>query len=488
MLLCVGLTLLRSWFFILYEESYFDSDQAIVGLMAKHLAEGRTVPLFFYGQEYMLAVEAWVAAPFIALFGTSVAALRSALVFLNVATGLLLWRLLVRDAGLGAWSAAAASSLFWIAPLATGSELVDAQGGNIEPFLWVLLFWLLRRQPLALGVAIALAFLNREFSIYAVPMLGVLDLYERWPQVRAVVLDGLVAAVGFLVVFTAVQLLKPHADLLGPDSAGVPLETRGQGTVELLLQRVHWNPAEIGTRLGVLVGDYLPTILGFKSFKPSIVAIGTDLQVGEHLIVAPLIALVTAAVVLLLAIDARSPAWRDHRWLFPVYLLGIGVIAAVAYAITRTPSVYTLRYGLLAVYAPVGLAALALHPARPRSLRTAASAAVVLFAVCSAVDYARVLARAPSHPPPAPLRAIERRLHERGVEVAFADYWRAYSVTFLSGERIKVDALDFRRILEYQEFAGRRVDGKGRHGVIIQREPCPEGGEKVGGQYLCDWK
>ena len=75
--LCVALLGLRSWFFLAWEESYFDSDQAIVGLMAKHLAEGRAKPLFFYGQEYMLAVEAWVSAPFIALFGTSVAALRA---------------------------------------------------------------------------------------------------------------------------------------------------------------------------------------------------------------------------------------------------------------------------------------------------------------------------------------------------------------------------------------------------------------------------
>ncbi len=485
--LCVCLVLLRSWFFVVWEESYFDSDQAIVGLMAKHLVEGRALPLFFYGQEYMLAVEAWVAAPFIGLFGTSVASLRIALVAMNIAAGLLLWRLLVRDAGLSVWAAAAAASLFWIAPLATGSELVDALGGNIEPFLWVLIFWLLRRRPLALGACMALAFLNREFSIYAVPMLGLLDLYERRDQPRALVLDWLITVVGFLVVFTAIQLLKPHADLLGPASAGVPVETRGQGTLELLLQRVHWNPADIGRRFQVLFTDYLPTMLGFKEFNPSIVAIGTDLHVGEHLLT-PFVALLAAAALLLLALDARSIARTDRCWFFPAYLIGIGLIAGAGYAITRPLSVYTIRYGMLTLYAPVGLAALALHPARRRLLRTTSLAVVALYAACSIVDYVRVLARAPAHPPAAPLRAIERRLAARGIEVALADYWRAYSVTFLSGERIKVDAVDFRRILEYWTLAGRRVEGKSREGVIIQREPCPTGGEKVGGQYLCDRK
>src|SRR5262245_23477487 len=62
---CVTLLLLRSWFFLAWEESYFHSDQAVIGLMAKHLAEGRSFPLFFYGQEYMLGVESWWAAPFI---------------------------------------------------------------------------------------------------------------------------------------------------------------------------------------------------------------------------------------------------------------------------------------------------------------------------------------------------------------------------------------------------------------------------------------
>src|SRR6186713_2434483 len=53
-LLIVAAVVFRSVFFLEFDESYFDSDQAIVGLMAKHLAEGRARPLFFYGQEYML--------------------------------------------------------------------------------------------------------------------------------------------------------------------------------------------------------------------------------------------------------------------------------------------------------------------------------------------------------------------------------------------------------------------------------------------------
>src|SRR5580765_3196574 len=63
---------LRALPYLLYEQLAFDSDQAIVGLMAKHLVEGRAFPLFFYGQTYMLAVESWAAAPFFLIAGPTV--------------------------------------------------------------------------------------------------------------------------------------------------------------------------------------------------------------------------------------------------------------------------------------------------------------------------------------------------------------------------------------------------------------------------------
>ena len=60
--LAIVLIVFRSAIFVFWPQSYFDSDQAIFGLMAKHIAEGRAFPLFMYGQTYMLAAEAWLAA------------------------------------------------------------------------------------------------------------------------------------------------------------------------------------------------------------------------------------------------------------------------------------------------------------------------------------------------------------------------------------------------------------------------------------------
>jgi hypothetical protein len=60
----------------LVHERFFDSDQAVIGLMAKHLSEFRAFPLFFYGQHYMLGVQAWTAVPFFWLGGPTMTMLR----------------------------------------------------------------------------------------------------------------------------------------------------------------------------------------------------------------------------------------------------------------------------------------------------------------------------------------------------------------------------------------------------------------------------
>jgi hypothetical protein len=487
--ICIAMLLLRSWFFIAWEESFFDSDQAIVGLMAKHVADGRARPLFFYGQEYMLAVESWVAAPFIALFGASVATLRIALVTLNLATGLLLLRLLVTDAGLGVWSAVVASSLFWIAPMAVASDLVEAQGGNIEPFLWVLVAWVLRRRPLALGACLAIALLNREFSAFAIPMLLLADLIERHTRLREMALDWVQSLAAFLIVYTAVQLLKPYADLFGPGTAGQPVGTGGQNTAALALARVRWNSNELVTRFYELATDYLPTIFGVKSFNPGYVGVATDLSVGQF-VLAPIVGVLTVAAVVLLLAEGRRILPLDRRWLFPLYLMGVGVIAAVIYPLTRPLIIHTVRYGLLSLYAPIGVAALMLQPTRRVALRWTATAALGLLAVASAIDHVRVLAHARHAPPPTPMRDILSRMEARRVTVAFADYWLAYHMTFLSGEKVKIVANDFERITEYKAIAGRPVDTISPGGVLmIQKKPCGTGdGERVAGYYLCDWR
>ena len=53
-----------------------NSDEAIMGLMALHINNRGELPIFFYGQAYMGATEAYLAAGLFRLFGSSVILLR----------------------------------------------------------------------------------------------------------------------------------------------------------------------------------------------------------------------------------------------------------------------------------------------------------------------------------------------------------------------------------------------------------------------------
>jgi hypothetical protein len=65
-----AIVLFRSAMFVFEKWLDVDSDQ-------KHLSEGRAFPLLMYGQNYVLAVEAWLAAPLFVIFGASVPARRA---------------------------------------------------------------------------------------------------------------------------------------------------------------------------------------------------------------------------------------------------------------------------------------------------------------------------------------------------------------------------------------------------------------------------
>lgn len=65
---------LRIWYLLLGGVAV-DADEAIVGLMGRHILDGQQV-IFFYGQEYMGSLEAYVAALFFFLFGSSSWALK----------------------------------------------------------------------------------------------------------------------------------------------------------------------------------------------------------------------------------------------------------------------------------------------------------------------------------------------------------------------------------------------------------------------------
>jgi hypothetical protein len=108
-----------------------DGDEAVMGLMARHIAEGRHFPAYFYGDDYMGSLEAYLAAPFVGLFGPSVLALRlPALLICYAVFGWSMYRLTARL--YTRWFAVAVVGLLALGSDHTISMQLRASGGYPE--------------------------------------------------------------------------------------------------------------------------------------------------------------------------------------------------------------------------------------------------------------------------------------------------------------------------------------------------------------------
>jgi 4-amino-4-deoxy-L-arabinose transferase-like glycosyltransferase len=91
----------------------FDADEAVWGLMARHLLDGE-LPTFFWGQAYGGTLETFLTAPVFALFGSSILALRVVPIVLFAVAAVLVWR--VGRYTVGEPAARIAAVAFWLWP------------------------------------------------------------------------------------------------------------------------------------------------------------------------------------------------------------------------------------------------------------------------------------------------------------------------------------------------------------------------------------
>src|SRR5947199_8002010 len=101
---------------LLTSQTHVHSDEAIIGLMGKHILEGRFFPFYMYGQPYNAggAWEAYLAAIAFAFFGVSVISLKSCIVVLSLLCLFLFYRMCL--ALYGKRPAVLATILFAITP------------------------------------------------------------------------------------------------------------------------------------------------------------------------------------------------------------------------------------------------------------------------------------------------------------------------------------------------------------------------------------
>lgn len=491
---------LRSAVWVLSEQIYFDSDQAITGLMAKHLAEGRAIPLIFYGQHYMLAVEAWLAAPLVAAFGASVLMLKLPLLAMNLLVAWLLVRLLVSDAELPPALAVVAALTFLLpSPIAT-SRLLEASGVAIEPFVYALLLWMTRDRPVLFGLVAGIGILNREFTVYAVTAIWILELWHgRLGQARALLNKAIVVA-EVAAISVVVGWLKGHADLLGPGTAGSPGLAGIEGQAGFLASRFCFSWSEIAPNVAWLFRENLSALFGWRidAFRPFF---DSALHGSVPWVWVPLAVLLVSGIVgaarrrarlrsrevseqvsaddlpILPAAPTTGPMRSAPASAFPAFLVLVGLQAVGVYALVTcvVRDQMLVRYTLLGLFVPVGAAAMALHPRAPVATRWMATATALLVAAGMAREGGRVAWEYVFHRPPNEFRELANFLDREGVVYGVAPYWTAYRIDFLTAERVRFTAYEKVRIQAYQDDVDRHEAQS--LGVFFD-DPCTDDGAK----------
>ena len=519
-LLFAALTVAARLPFLISGKIPFDSDEAVEGLMARHVLNGE-LPAFFWGQAFKGVPEVYVSAGAFALLGSSVAILKAVTLVLFAAYVGLNFVLLERIAS--RWVAAAASLLLIAAPPALVFWSLDASAEYVLIMLLGTALLLCLPESNWQGVESSRLFMiglivgvglwvHQLFIVYLIPLTVLLAVRtERWRRrefgalnrvalglgviaaiylvlgIIAFVSDGFAVQIGSISISaTAPQKMARIA--LGILSLAAMAQLGGTATAEQARNAVrrYWPLAA-----GVLIG-YLPVLLFSILVEPTrsparvanlrqllnaapdilgnIVPIlaGFKIATTERLPL-PVVAVIPGAAALAAYLWTSRRTLAVNFFALFVVIFPLLFIASGAYLDTQSYRYFIPWYAGLAVAWASGSYALAstvrLKPgtAHYRSMiASAIVAAIVGVHVWQQVIWYRKL-----QPDTQSLATIEC-LMRNGIRGGYAEYWTAYKLTFLAQERIVVaptDGID--RYPAYTEYVrslppGERIDDAAR--------------------------
>lgn len=455
-------TLLRTLPFLAFARFHFDSDQAVFGLMAIDLAHLRAAPLVLYGQSYLLGVIAWLAAPLFAVFGPSVELLKAPFIPINLAYVFILYALLRSSARLSRTSACLVTALTALPTTVVASSFMNASGGHVEPLLYVVLLYLLRKKRVALPLVAAFAVVHREYMIAAVVALMVIDLLQlddirRFA--RTWLLFGIIGAAGVMAMRSAVRHFASNYRQSAP---------------------VYELTTNVPESLGWL-WTHTSAILGLQ--RTDVHNLGLALPHLEGSMVFAAALGVLGGLALFTLVEAR--AWR--RRLPPeqglgAYLVLTSLLAAAAFAGKRLEHDPTLlRYLFLLLLLPPGLAAMSLGWSTRKGIRLATGAAAGVLLAANLYSNAQYIQELRTAHLVDVDGEIVASMSDRGLHYGLAPYWTAYKLAFRSGGVMHVASSDVVRIPEYQ------VDYRThpRQGFRIGGGPCANGSVRLRNLEIC---
>jgi len=182
--LVLGILLPRIYLIVKFQSALIESDEAIVGLMGRHILRGE-LPIFYYGQNYMGAIEPFLTAAFFAIFGATVLVLK--LVPFVLLCAFVVVHYFLACAVVTRQTAILATALVAVSPAFLNIWSLKSRGGYMALLVLGTLALLVaarmlnegytHRKAALLGLSLGLAWWTHFLSIvYIVPILVVLLL------------------------------------------------------------------------------------------------------------------------------------------------------------------------------------------------------------------------------------------------------------------------------------------------------------------------
>jgi hypothetical protein len=444
-----------------------DSDEAVVGLMARHLVQGE-FPRFFYGQTYGGGLEVLLAGALQCVLPNGLAALRLAAALLALATEYLFYRALASAIPMRT-PRLAATAMLALGGMTYARFVAHLYGTHLNnAFIFALLLACLSdlrklpRRTLLIGLALGVGYwVSPHVWVFFVCILG--SRLRQWRALPRISLPCLfVLTLGF-----ALGALPRIIHSYSPESWYAPYQAGGFALLH--------DVAAIPSRAFELIARTLTSYF-----------FGGLLSLG----VVGVVALILGACVstLLLALAARS-CWKDwHRGREAAFVpTAIFLFAGVSVAlVVLNRKVFDSGYRYLwpMQFAMAAAWAKAIHgtirqplptsvatPGRPAAGRTLGAwflSLPFLLGTLSLFLAQRSDARSGDT---VIKRAIAEQALEEGCRVGVADYWYAYSLSLLTQEKLKLAPIYTPRIRAYVLAAANAMATRTRYCAILDLSP-----------------
>jgi 4-amino-4-deoxy-L-arabinose transferase-like glycosyltransferase len=418
----------------------FNADEAIIGLMAKHILEGER-PTFFYGQAYMGSLDAWLIAGGFAIFGIKVWVIRFVQILLYTAT-IALTMYLVKKCTESGIPALISGILMTFPPVNTTLYTTVSLGGYGETLLLGTLLLvsfiqykdehISNKVKLFIGIGMGAItgfgfWVNALTLVYSIPIFG----YFIWDWVKQV---------------KNLKIRKQTMVYLATYASGVCI---GLLPWILFVFQTGWHSAigeSLGSAISVSKGNYFITTLehirNFLLFGVTAL-FGLRPPWGVNLLVIPLIPVVLAIWILIFLKGIKIKKFGNNNLLNLIAIL-ICFILLLGFIFTPFGNDPSGRYFLPVYHMVAVLAGIALYEGMKKPvIYILCVAIIVCFHITGTIQCAQ------KNPPGITtqfdsITQIDHAYDEELIEflkgegelTGFSNYWVAYPLAFLSDEEL----------------------------------------------------